>query len=147
MSQQKAGNFIFLVQFHTSNWERTYAISFVFITGRNEVVAKVLFLVVSVILLTGGFAPLHGGIYHLPPPRPNQKPPGTKADPQRPKQTPNDQSWPPGTKADPPMTKADTPLLPPGPKADPGIRSMSGRYASYWNAFLFIIESNKLYCK
>ena len=25
------------------------------------------------------------------------------------------------------------------PEADPGIRSMSGRYASYWNAFLYIL--------
>ena len=29
--------------------------------------------------------------------------------------------------------EADTPL-----EADSGIRSMSGRYASYWNAFLFL---------
>ena len=27
---------------------------------------------------------------------------------------------------------------PPGADTPPGIRSMSGRYASYWNAFLFI---------
>ena len=28
---------------------------------------------------------------------------------------------------------------PPGKEAPPGIRSMSGRYASYWNAFLFLL--------
>ena len=110
-----------------------------------------MFLLMSVILLTGGSAPLHGGIYHPSGPKqtqpgPSQTPPRTKADPPEPKQTPLDQSRPPGTKADPHMTKVDTPLLPPGPKASPGIRSMSGRYASYWNAFLFIIASNKIYC-
>ena len=53
-------------------------------TGRNEVVAKVMFLLVSVILFTAG-----GGV--------------SEADP---------------------------------PEADSGIRSTSGRYASYWNALL-----------
>ena len=60
------------------------------ITGRNEVVAKVMFLLVSVILFIGGSASVHAGI---PPPAP----------------------------------EGSTPT---------GIRSMSGRYASYWNAFL-----------
>ena len=46
-----------------------------------------------------------------PPPGPGRPPPGTR-------QTPQDQ-------ADPPP-----------PEADSSIRSMSGRYASYWNAFL-----------
>ena len=72
---------------------------FFFITDRNEVVAKVIFLHLSVILFAWGVsASVHAGI---PPP----------------------QSRPPG--ADPPR------------EADSGIRSMSGRYASYWNAFLF----------
>ena len=66
------------------------------ITGRNEVVAKVIFLHLFVILFTGG---MHAGI----PPPPDQAPPI------------------PGTHRE----------------ADSGIRSMSGRYASYWNAFLF----------
>ena len=74
----------------------------IFITGRNEVVAKVMFLHLFVILFTGGGClPRCMLGYHTPP----------GAD------TP--QSRPPG---------ADTP---------PRIRSMSGRYASYWNAFLF----------
>ena len=67
-------------------------------TGRNEVVAKVIFLHLFVILFTGGgesvSASVHAGI-PPPPPRP------------------------------------DTPR----------IRSTSGRYASYWNAFLL---ENKL---
>ena len=66
--------------------------SWCFITGRNEVVAKVMFLHVCVILFTGGSA--------------------SASDP------------PPGRR--PPHRK----------EAPPGIRSMSGRYASYWNAFL-----------
>ena len=63
----------------------------------------------SVILLTGGSAPLHAGIY-FPPPGPRQAHP-----------------W----------TKADTPLQTKG--RPPRIRLMSGRYASYWNAFLFYL--------
>ena len=95
------------------------------ITGRNEVVAKVMFLLLSVILLTGGVYLLWGGClllgglpqcmlrYHHPP---EQTPPWEQTSP---------------LGADP---WEQTPL-PPG--ADSGIRSMSGRYASYWNAFLF----------
>ena len=63
--------------------------------------------------------------------------------------TPQEQTPPPGAdtlpgadplgadtpRADPPG--ADTPRKQtPPPEADSGIRSMSGRYASYWNAFL-----------
>ena len=68
-----------------------------FFTSRNEVVAKVIFLHLSVILFTGGrgSASLHAGIPPLSPP---------------------DQTPPP---------------------PEPSIRSTSGRYASYWNAFLF----------
>ena len=62
-----------------------------FITGRNEVVAQVIFLHLIVILFTGG------GWCQCPPPGP-------------------------GT----PRTTRYTPQ----------IRSTSGRYASYWNAFL-----------
>ena len=72
----------------------------VIITGHNEVVAKVMFLQVSVILSTeGGSASVHVGI---PPPK-RQTPPR--------RQTPQE--------------------------AGSGIWSMSGRYASYWDAFLF----------
>ena len=61
-----------------------------FITGRNEVAAQVIFLHLIVILFTGG-------VVSVPPPGP-------------------------GT----PRTTRYTPK----------IRSTSGRYASYWNAFL-----------
>ena len=75
------------------------------ITGRNEVVAKVMLLLVSVILLTGGRClPQCMLGYHTPPPE-SRHPPG-----------------------------ADNP---PPREADSGIWSMSGRYASYWNAFLY----------
>ena len=66
-----------------------------------------MFLLVSVILSTGGSPSVHAGIPHHPP-----------------------GSTPP---------EAHTPR-----EADYGIRSMSGRYASYWNAFLF--ESVFLFC-
>ena len=78
---------------------------------------KVMFLPVSVILSTGG-----GGVWKTPLPR--QTPPG---------QTPLLGRCP---------TRADTPL---GrhPRADypppPADGYCSGRYASYWNAFLFSI--------
>ena len=75
--------------------------------------AKVMFLQASVILLTGGgvSASVHAGI---PPPgsRPPLGPDPPGAD------------TPPGTRHPPP------------PEANSGIRSTSGRYASYWNAFL-----------
>ena len=85
-------------------------------TGRNEVVAKVMFLQVSVILSTGG------GLRRTPP----------------------DQGEPPQDQGEPPPEEAD----PPGPRRTPpreedcSIRSMSGRYASYWNAFLFTIDNS-----
>ena len=73
--------------------------------------AKVMFLQASVILSTGGGG-VHAGQcmlgYH-PPPR-EQTPLGAD--------TPQEQT--------------------PPPEADSGIRSTSGRYASYWNAFLFV---------
>ena len=78
------------------------------ITGRNEVVAKVIFLHLFVILFTGVGC---DGI-----------PEGTEADPL------------PG--AEPPWSR-HPPLNRPPWEADTGIRSTSGRYASYWNAFFF----------
>ena len=72
--------------------------------------AKVIFLHLFVILFTRG-----GGI-----------PEGTEADP--PRSRPPQEQTPPG---------ADTPQEQTPPReADTGIRSTSGRYASYWNAFL-----------
>ena len=141
---------------------------FVFFTGRNEVVVKVMFLLVSVILSTGEgvSASVHAGI---PPPWEQTSPP--EQTPPR-EQTPQEQThtlpppeqtspWGADTppEADPPVADtplpgADTPLPPeqtppqrsrhpPSQKADSSIRSMSGRYASYWNAFLcFYFVSN-----
>ena len=65
------------------------------ITSRNEVVAKVMFLLMSVILLTGGVSvSVHAGI---PPCPRKQTPPGKQtpqeADPR--KQTPPGQQTPP----------------------------------------------------
>ena len=70
-------------------------------TGRNEVVAKVIFLPLSVIHSVhkgGGGLPQCMLGYHPPPSK-----------------------------------------QPPPPEANSGIRSTSGRYASYWNAFLSLI--------
>ena len=72
-----------------------------FITGRNKVVAKVMFLLVSVILLTGGIC--LSACWDTPPGR---KHPSRKG-------------------------------APLGRKHPHGIQSMSGRYASYWSAFLY----------
>ena len=96
------------------------------ITGRNEVVAKVMFLLVSVILLTEG-----GGLsqcmlrYHHHQPREGSTPHPREGS-----------TFPPPPRKEPPPPEESTP--PPGRKeAPPGIQSMSGRYAYYWNAFLF----------
>ena len=85
----------------------------------------------------GGSASVHAGI-----------PPGTRQTP------PGPGSQPPGTRQTPPWDQADPPpgpgRPPPGPgrhppgtrqtppprEADTSLRSTSGRYASYWNAFL-----------
>ena len=97
----------------------------------------------------GGSASVHAGI---PPPldqadlpRPG-RPPGTRqtpqgADPPRTRQTPLTRQTPPRPCRPPhPPYKADTPPR----EADSSIRSTSGRYASYWNAYLFIYKC--LYC-
>ena len=69
--------------------------------------------------------------------------------------TPPDQADTPWTRQTPPPDQADT-HPPPGPgrpplgpgrpprEADSSIRSTSGRYASYWNAFLLNLRSKKL---
>ena len=79
------------------------------ITGRNEVVAKVMFLQVSVILSTGGVsgesppdqADTPPGPRRTPPdqgepPRPRRTPPGPRRTPPGPRRTPPDQGDPPG---------------------------------------------------
>ena len=58
-------------------------------------------------------------------PRTRQTPPRTRQTPPQTRQTPPDQGDTPPTR--------QTPLR----EADSRIRSTSGRYASYWNAFLF----------
>ena len=79
-------------------------------------------------------------LYHPPPdqtpPPPDQAatpPPGPgRNHPPWTRQTPPDQADTPPDQADPPG-----PGIPPPREADSSIRSTSGRYASYWNAFLF----------
>ena len=89
------------------------------ITGRNEVVAKVIFLHLFVILFTGEewYPRRHWG-----------RPPRQQIPPQR-------RHTPPG--ADTPSDQTPPDQTHPPPEADSGIRSTGGRYASYWNAFLF----------
>ena len=73
------------------------------------------------ILLTGGM-----GVSRKPPRTKETPPPhlGTR-------QTPQDQGEPPRTRQTPPYQGE-----PPPGEEDCSIRSISGRYASYWNAFL-----------
>ena len=121
--------------------------------------AKVIFSQASVCPQGGGgvSASVHAGIYppeQTPPPRadppradtpPEQTPPGADTPPGAGPPHPPPESRPPGAapRADPP--RADTPREqthppgadPPPREADFSIRSTSGRYASYWNAFLF----------
>ena len=145
-------------------------------TGRNVVVAKVIFLHLFVILFTGGCLPQCMLGYHPPEqtppplradtpgadtpradtpqsrhspgadkppwsrhPPPSRHPP--RADTPRAADPPEQQTpqsrHPLGTDTPPPPPGADTPPeQTPLREADFGIRSMSGRYASYWNAFL-----------
>ena len=80
------------------------------------------------------------------PPWTRDPPPWDQADPHPPDQadTPLDQADPPGPETHPgpgrpTPDQADTPRTrqTPPQEADASIWSMSGRYASYWNAFLF----------
>ena len=79
--------------------------------------ANVIFLQASVILSTGGGVCLSGCWDTTPQ---EQTPPW--------EQTPREQTPP----------RADTHRSRHPPKGDSSIRSTSGRYASYWNAFLFV---------
>ena len=84
------------------------------------------------------------------PPRDQADTPLDQADPPPTRQIPPDQADPPppGPSRTPPQTKENTPpgtrQIPPDQadpsprEADSRIRSTSGRYASYWNAFLFM---------
>ena len=110
------------------------------ITGRNEVLAKVIFLHLSVILFTGG------AWWRTPPPRlDGGTPPRWRNPPWAGWRTPPwlDGGTPPRMDGEPPPLagwRTPSPRLdgePPPWEADSGIRSTIGRYASYWNAFLF----------
>ena len=76
---------------------------------------------------------------------PKQTPPGSRHPPEADTpQADTPQSRPPQSRHTHPSPRADTPQADtpqsrPPPEADSGIQSMSGRYASYWNAFLLII--------
>ena len=132
--------------------------------------AKVMFLQASVILSTGGGCLPQCMLGYTPPPGADTPPPGADTPQEQnpreqdtpprsrhsPEQTPT-QEQPPRADtpppqqtplgADPPRSRhplrsrhpreADTPP----PEADSGIRSTSGRYAAYWNAFLLIISN------
>ena len=108
---------------------------FCIFSGRNEVVANVMFLLVSVILSTGGgggeFCPI--ACWDIPPGPRADTPPRPKVDtPRGPK---IDTPLPHNQKQTPPGPKADTP---PRPKAEPPPPLMSSRYASYWNAYFVL---------
>ena len=91
-----------------------------------------MFLLVSVILSTGGgSASVHAGIPTPPPPPRSRPPPWSRHPPGS--DTPQQQT-PPRSRHPPEQTPREQ--TPPR-KADSSIRSMSGRCASYWNAFLF----------
>ena len=100
------------------------------VTGRNEVVAKVMFLHVCVILFTGGVSGQES------PPRQGELPLGADTPQSR---------HPPGQGEPSHHPREQTP-----PRADPrreahsSIRSMRGRYASYWNAFLVFLNFCKI---
>ena len=105
-------------------------------TGRNEAMAKVMFLLVCVILFTGGSASVHAGI----PPHAQKQTPLRSRPPQKQTPLPPESREPPlgSIHTHPPRSRppweTDTPRK---QTPSPGTRSMSGRYASYWNAFLF----------
>ena len=105
------------------------------ITGRNEVVAMVIFLHLSVIhsVHRGGYLVwCQGGTWSRSPPR-TRYTPQNQVHPQGP-------GTPPGLGTAPQTryTSQYTPTPPPRTRytPPPEIRPTSGRYASYWNAFL-----------
>ena len=128
-----------------------------------------MFLHVSVILSTGGLRRTPPGPGRTPPgpgrtppppkdqadtppgtrenpPRSRENPPGTRENPLGPGRTPPDQGEPPRPGRHPPGTRENPPSRETPPREeDCSIRSMSGRYASYWNAFLSYMFCKKIY--
>ena len=97
---------------------------FYLITGRNEVVAKVMFLHMSVILLTGGGSPETPPRTRENPPGPGRTPP-TKENPPGTRENPPDQGEPPGPGRTPPgpgRTPPDQGEPPPTRENPPGTR-------------------------
>ena len=111
----------------------------------------------GVCLSTGGEGVCLSACWDAIPPRTRETPPGPgrppwdqadpprdQVDPPRPGRPPWDQADPPGTRQAPlgsgrPPRTRQTPQPPHPPReADSSIWSTSGRYASYWNAFLLI---------
>ena len=145
-----------------SHWQRPRPIKMAYYRPQRSW-AKVMFLQASVILSTGGGCLPQCMLGCQPPrdqrptpptrqtppgtrdpspsPRPGRHPPGPEAHPPDQRPTPRPGRHPPD-QADPPG-----PGRPPPPReADASIRSMSGRYASYWNAFLCTIMCRCSYC-
>ena len=106
-----------------------------FVTSRNEVVAKVIFLHLSVIhsVHRGEGVCLSACWDTNPPGADTPLPPGADTPLE---QTPPDQTSPPDQQTPPDQTPPRT-----RHPADSSRRSTSGRYTSYWNAFLFILVS------
>ena len=129
-------------------WVTTWVFSFVrscFYYRPQRSWAKVMFLQASVILSTGG-----RGVSGRENPPSRETPPAERAPPlarrtPRARRTPlpGKENPPPG-QGEPPSRARRTPPAgrPPGQgDTPPSIRSMSGRYASYWNAFLSYVFS------
>ena len=97
-------------------------------------------ILTSVCLSTGGgvSASVHAGI----PPRSRHTPPDQVPSPPG-ADTPQTRHTHPWTRHPPPETRHIPPPwtrhTPPPREADCSIRLTSGRYASYWNAFLFVL--------
>ena len=133
----------------------------ILVTGRNEVVAKVMFLQLCDSVHGGGGVVCLSACWDTPsaketppaketplPRRPPQEggtpqegdPPRRRHPPKRrhppQKEAPPRRSHPPG-RTHPPRRRPP----PPPQEADSDIRSMTGWYASYWNAFLLSMDS------
>ena len=105
--------------------------------------AKVIFSQASVCPQEAGVsASVHAGIY----PPDQADPPGADTPPDQADTIPPGPGRPPPRPGRPPPDQAD-PARPGRPprEADFSIRSTSGRYASYWNAFLFSNNISKLF--